>query len=108
MKRSLIGEISYDTNWGKYRRIFTDAEEAAIADVICENYISLHRPFANEEFIALTIDYWLMKFADDEKPPLFKCSQDFIRAFRNRNRLSSRHRHFKRHPAASQQAQWRV
>jgi hypothetical protein len=95
---------------GKYRRIFTGAEEATIADVIGENYISLHRRFANEDFIALTIDYWLMKFADDEKAPFFNCSPGFMRACKNRNRLSSRRQHFKRRSAASPEAQsrWRV
>jgi hypothetical protein len=86
-----------DANWGEHRRIFTDAEEATITDVTRENYITLHRLFTNEDFITLTVDYWLMKFADGEKPPLFNCSPGFIRAFTNRNRFSSPRQHFKRH-----------
>jgi hypothetical protein len=53
------------------------------------------------------VDDWLMTFADDEKLPLFNCSPGFIQAFRNRNRFSLRHRHFKRRRAAAQEAQSR-
>jgi hypothetical protein len=51
-----------------------------------------------------------MKFADDYKPPLFSCSPGFIWAFKSRSRFLSRRQHFKRRPAASQDAQsrWRL
>jgi hypothetical protein len=44
------------TNWGKHRRIFADAEEAAIADMICANYITSHHLFTGENFITLAVD----------------------------------------------------
>jgi hypothetical protein len=59
-----------------------DAEEATITDVIWENYIIPDPLFTNEDFTTLTVDYWLMRFADDEKPPLFNCSSAFLRGSR--------------------------
>jgi hypothetical protein len=90
-----------DTPWGKHRRIFTGAEDTTISIVIYENNITPRRRFTNKDSITLTVDHRLMKFADNEKLPFFKCSPGFIRSFKNRNRFSLHGQHFKRRPAAS-------
>jgi hypothetical protein len=83
-----------------------DAEEATITEVMCENYTTPHRLFTNEDFITLTVDYWLMWYSDHEKPPLSNCSPGFTPAFKNPDRFSWHRKHFTRRSAA--QSRWRV
>jgi hypothetical protein len=52
-------------NWGRLWSIFTDAEEATITGLTCENSVIVHRLFTDEGFITVAVNCLFMKCADD-------------------------------------------
>jgi hypothetical protein len=93
-------------NWrlegrGSHHRVFTPAEERAIADHIIDVYITPGLLFTDVTFIEIAIQAFLEKQGGSESPVQCQCPLGFIRDFKNRNRSSSRRAHLKRRPSVS-------
>lgn len=94
-----------DRKWGQHSRIFTDAEEDAIADYIFENYIQKGSYFTDEDFVEIAMEAWREKYIPilnstdpDEKKKFkpFSCSRGFIQDFKYHHMFSSKVFHIKR------------
>jgi IS5 family transposase len=97
-----------DTHWRPYepnlsvrRRLFTDEQEAQLAEEIRVEYVSKGYIVTDADFrlIAFEAYYrWNSINADDEVPSYrqFMTSNGFTHLFKKQNRFSSRRLHFKR------------
>jgi hypothetical protein len=72
----------------------TGAEEAAIADMILDDYITAHWLFTDEDFITLSINCWLMKVAEDDRLLYFRRSPANIGMFKKYDRFLTRRQNF--------------
>jgi hypothetical protein len=110
------GRWTQDPNWrlwcstlrGKQHRIFTGAEEEAIADYITQNYIIPGALFTDGTFREIAMTAYNEKSENESRPKPFNCSAGFISSFKERNRFSSRRAHLKRRPhvTAEAKAEW--
>jgi hypothetical protein len=78
---------------GAHHRIFTDAEEARLVEVIITEYIAKGRKFIASTFQALAQDAYAQTERDPEG---FQCSTHFIADFKKRHAFSSRRFHMRR------------
>ena len=94
---------------GRHHRIFSDVEEAAVADFIRVNYIQQEYAFHDEDFVHLIMQAFLEKYRDQENIPPFQCSPRFKRAYKVRNGFSVRVTHGKRRPdtTVAQEQEWK-
>jgi hypothetical protein len=92
---------------GDHHRVFSDAEERAIADYIIDNYLVPGVLFTDSTFRDIAMTAYLQK-DDDQMRKQFNCSPGFIADFKARNRFSSRRAHLKRRPnvSAEEKAAW--
>jgi hypothetical protein len=72
---------------GLHHRKFTDEQQFAIAATILDEYFAVGSLFSSATFRAVTRKAWEELGRD---PATFKCSQAFIRGFKERNGFSSR------------------
>lgn len=106
------GRWTQDPSWrpwsptlrGKHHRIFTETEEAAIADYITQNYLVPGALFTDGTFREIAMAAYHEKIANDPRPTPFNCSPGFIADFKGRNRFSSRRAHLKRRPHVTEEA----
>jgi hypothetical protein len=95
-----------DSNWrpytyelsGFHHRVFTKAEEQALADYITLNYVLPGSLFTDATFRQIAIQAYLEKHQQDETPREFECSAGFIAGFKARNNFASRRSHLKHPP----------
>jgi hypothetical protein len=97
-----------DPRWRPYRpnlhqrcRLFTDDQEAALAQQVRDDYLSKGYLFTNADFRVMAINsyyQWNPIDAEAENPPVkqFMASNGFLNSFKKRHRFSSRRSHFKR------------
>jgi hypothetical protein len=89
---------------GEHHRVFSDAEERAIADYIVQNYLVPGALFTDSTFREIAMTAYLEKSDDDQARKQFNCSPGFIASFKQRNRFSSRRAHLKRRPVVSEES----
>ena len=85
-------------------RIFTEAEEEAIANHIRINFINQHLLFTDSDFRTVCMDFYNAKIQLLDEFRTFNCSDGFISDFKRRNHFSSRRVHYKRRPSVSELA----
>ena len=81
------------------RRIFTEAEEDAIANFIWTNKIKADKCFNDEDCVAIITDAYLEKHKDDENIDItYVVSKGYIYSFKKRHAFVSKLCHLKRRP----------
>jgi hypothetical protein len=78
---------------GAHHRIFTDADEAELAQVIVTEYIGKGRQFIGPTFRRLPDEVYAQTGRDDSS---FQCSDPFIADFKGRHGFSCRRFHMRR------------
>ena len=88
-----------EKKWGQHHRIFSDAEEDAIADYIVENFIIPGYHFTDADFRDIAMQAYREKYytflnSDDpeerKKAKNFNCSDGFIADFKYHHGFSSK------------------
>lgn len=99
-----------EKKWGQHHRIFSDAEEDAIADYIVENFIIPGYHFTDADFRDIAMQAYREKYytflnSDDpeerKKAKNFNCSDGFIADFKYHHGFSSKCFHAKRRNASN-------
>jgi hypothetical protein len=72
---------------GKHHRVFSDAEEAEVADLIVNEFTALKKEFIGATFQELTLAAYMSMGRDSSA---FKCCQHFINDFKRQHGFSSR------------------
>lgn len=82
-------------NHGTFHRVFTDEQEKSMVEYIEDNYIEPHNYFSNSQFQTLAFEAYDNIYRNQENPPNFCCSKNYISKFKNKYDISSRLAHFK-------------
>jgi uncharacterized protein YjcR len=93
---------------GWHLRILSPPEEQSLAESICSQILIPGHIFQDGDFRTYTIDAWFETYRDNEHVKHFNCSSGDIRAFKKRDRFTSRAFHDKRRPSVTleQEQHW--
>jgi hypothetical protein len=94
---------------GQYRRIFSPAEENALAEFIRSELLTDGPIFQDADFRASAMAAWFEKYRHCDHMKPFNCSAGYISNFNKRHRFTSRAFHSERRSlsTADRQEQWR-
>lgn len=92
---------------GIFHRIFNDEQEQSVVDYIDSNYMSPGNYFSGVHFQGLIFEAYDEIYGNQENPPPFSCSSQFIQDFKYRHQISSKKAHFRQRPSTKSEDQIR-